>query len=267
MREQVRDGADLIKTCTTGATTTQALSNPNVLEWSTEEFTVLVDEAHRLGKPVAVHAHALAGIRQAVECGADTIEHGTHLDEATARLMAQRGVFLVPTWFVRHRILTHGEEFGTPAWTLQRIRDAMDDKHRAFRWAIDSGVPIAMGTDCSGQDLLPHGLNALEAELMVKAGLPAREAIVAATSNAARALRIADEVGTIQPGKRADLIAVPGDPLQDMGALRRVALVMQGGLVVVDRRTAAPDAREQLGASRGATTRTPPASPSTTTSR
>ena len=267
VREQVRDGADLIKTCTTGATTTQALSNPNILEWSTEEFTVLVDEAHRLGKPVAVHAHALAGIRQAVECGADTIEHGTHLDEATARLMAQRGVFLVPTWFVRHRVLTHGEEFGTPAWTLQRIRDAMDDKHRAFRWAIDSGVPIAMGTDCSGQDLLPHGLNALEAELMVKAGLPAREAIVAATSNAARALRIADEVGTIQPGKRADLIAVPGDPLQDMGALRRVALVMQGGLVVVDRRTAATDAREQLGASRGATTRTSPASPSTTTSR
>jgi imidazolonepropionase-like amidohydrolase len=266
VREQVRDSADLIKTCTTGATTTQALSNPNVLEWSTEKFMVLVDEAHRLGKPVAVHAHALAGIRQAVECGADTIEHGTHLDEATARMMDQRGVFLVPTWFVRHRIFTHGEEFGTPTWTLQRIRDAMDDKHRAFRRAIDSGVPIATGTDCSGQDLLPHGLNALEAELMVKAGLPARGAIVAATSNAARALRIADEVGTIQPGKRADLIAVPGDPLQDRGALRRVALVMQGGLVVVDRRTAT-DAREQLGASRGATTRTSPASPSTTTSR
>ena len=90
---------------------------------------------------------------------------------------------------------------------------------------------------------------------------------MAATSNAARALRIADEVGTIQPGKRADLIAVPGDPLQDMGALRRVALVMQGGCVVVDRRTAATDPREQLGVGRGATTRTSPASPSTTTSR
>lgn len=239
VREQVREGADWIKTCSTGATTTQALSNPALLEWSTEELAALIDEAHRLGKGVAVHAHALAGIRQAVECGADSIEHGTHLDEATARTMAKRGVFLVATWFVRHMILTRGAEFGTPQWTMEKVRQGMDDKRRAFRHALEQSVSIVMGTDASGQDLLPHGANALEAELMVREGMSPRDAIVAATSGAARAIGVGDEVGSIEPGRRADLIAVPQSPLDHVDALQRVEFVMQGGEVVVDRRPSA----------------------------
>jgi imidazolonepropionase-like amidohydrolase len=249
VREQVREGAEWIKTCSTGATTTQALSNPALLEWSTEELTVLIDEAHRLGKGVAVHAHALTGIRQAVECGADTIEHGTHLDAETARLMARRGVFLVATWFVRHMVLTRGVEFGTPSWTIERIRDGMPDKHRAFRCALEAGVPIAMGTDCSGQDLLPHGPNALEAELMVRAGMSPRDAVVAATGNAARAIGLGDEIGTLERGKQADVIAVATNPLEDVAALQRVVFVMQGGRVVVDRR---PEAQRATAATRPA---------------
>jgi imidazolonepropionase-like amidohydrolase len=236
VRENVRDGADWIKTCTTGATTTQALSDPSVVEWSSEEMATLVEEAHRLGKRVAVHAHALAGVKLAVECGADTLEHGTNLDETTARVMARRGMFLVPTLFVRHQILTRGEEFGTPAWTIARIRAAMEDKRRSFRCALEAGVPIAMGTDCSGQDLLPHGLNALETELMVQAGMAPRDAIVAATSNAARAIGLADEVGSIEPGKWADLVAVRADPLEKIAVLQSVDEVIQRGTVVVDRR-------------------------------
>jgi imidazolonepropionase-like amidohydrolase len=237
VRENLRDGADWIKTATTGATTTQALSDPMVVEWSPEEMTTLVDESHRLGKPVAVHAHALAGIKQAVECGADTLEHGTNLDEDTARVMARRRMFLVPTLFVRHRILTQGEEFGTPTWTMERIRAAVEDKRRSFRCALEAGVPIAMGTDCSGQDLLPHGLNALETELMVQGGMAPRDAIVAATSNAARAIGLADEVGSIERGKWADLIAVRENPLEKIAVLQSVEVVIQRGAVVMDRRS------------------------------
>jgi imidazolonepropionase-like amidohydrolase len=233
VREQVREGADWIKTCSTGATTTQAQSNPSLLEWTDEELRALIDEAHRLGKGVAVHAHALAGIRQAVECGADSIEHGTHLDRATAELMARRGVFLVATWFVRHMILTRGRELGTPDWTVEKVRQGMDGKRQAFRHALEQGVTVVMGTDCSGQDLLPHGANALEVELMVREGMPPRDAIVAATSGAARAIGVGDQVGAIEPGMRADLIAVADDPLDRVAALQRVGFVMQDGRVVV----------------------------------
>jgi imidazolonepropionase-like amidohydrolase len=232
VREQLRDGADWIKTCTTGAVTTQESSRPDLLEWSGEELFALVDETHRLGTRVAVHAHARAGIAHAIEAGADTIEHGTFLDDETARRMADRGMYLVPTLFVLEQLVARGADFGTPAWVLTKARDVMTVRQASFEAALRHDVPIAMGTDIGGQDLLPHGRNAEEAALLVQAGMAARDAIVAATLGAARCIGRDAEIGSICAGKLADVIAVEGDPEADITALQHVKFVMKGGEVV-----------------------------------
>ena len=232
VREQLRSGAEWIKTCTTGAITTQVLSNPDILEWSDPEIRALVEEAHRLGVRVAVHAHAKAGIVQALNAGADSIEHGTYLDDETASQMADAGVWLVPTLFVMHQLIEHGAEFGTPDWVLAKAREALDARQRSMEAALRNGVPIAMGTDIGGQDLLPHGRNAAELALLVRYGMSPTDAIVAATLGAARCLGLSDERGSLEPGKVADIIAVPGNPLQDISVTERVAFVMQNGNVI-----------------------------------
>jgi imidazolonepropionase-like amidohydrolase len=235
VREQLRDGADLIKTCSTGAAFVHANSRTDLLEWSTEELQALVDEAHRLGVRVAIHAHAAEGIRQALECGADTIEHGTCLDAEGARIMADRNVFMVPTFFVLHQMAVSGLEHGAPDFVVRKARGLDQVHEQTFQLALQHGVPIAMGTDCSGTALGPHGRNALELEYMVKAGMSPMAVIEATTANGARALGIDREVGTIEPGKRADLVAVTEDPLRDIRALQSVRFVMQGGVVVLSR--------------------------------
>lgn len=232
VREQMRDGADWIKTCTTGAVTTQESSRPDLLEWSREEIGTLVEEAHRLGARVAVHAHANAGILLAIDASADTIEHGTYLDDETARRMADRGMYLVPTHFVLNQLVERGAEFGTPPWVLAKAREVMTARAASFEAALRHGVPIAMGTDIGGQDLLPHGRNAEELALLVQAGMAPSDAIVAGTLGAARCIGLEADIGSIEPGKQADLIAVHGDPVQDVTELQRVAFVMKSGQVV-----------------------------------
>jgi imidazolonepropionase-like amidohydrolase len=232
VREQLRGGAEWIKTCTTGAVTTQVLSNPEILEWSDPEIRALIEEAHRLGVRVAVHAHANAGIVQALNAGADSIEHGTYLDDETARRMADAGVWLVPTLFVLTQIIEHGAAFGTPDWVLAKASEAMEARQRSMEAALRNGVPIAMGTDIGGQDLLPHGRNAAELALLVKFGMSPADALVAGTLGAARCLGLQDERGSLEAGKVADIIAVPGDPLRDISVTEQVAFVMQNGRVV-----------------------------------
>jgi imidazolonepropionase-like amidohydrolase len=240
VREQLRAGADWIKTCTTGAVTTQESSRPDLLEWSDEEMTTLVEEAHRLGARVAVHAHANAGIKLAIDANADTIEHGTYLDDETARCMAERGMYLVPTHFVLNQLIERGAEFGTPAWVLAKAREVMTARQSSFEAALHHGVPIAMGTDIGGQDLLPHGRNAEELALLVANGMSTSDAIVAGTLGAARCIGLEQEIGSIESGKVADLIAVGGDPLRDISLLQRIEFVMKSGEVV--RSGARPDA-------------------------
>ena len=232
VREQLRSGAEWIKTCTTGAITTQVLSNPDILEWSEPEIQALIEEAHRLGVRVAVHAHAKAGIVQALNAGADSIEHGTYLDDEAAKQMADAGAWLVPTLFVMNQLIEHGAEFGTPDWVLSKAREALGARQRSMEAALRHGVPIAMGTDIGGQDLLPHGRNAAELALLVKYGMSTSDAIVAGTLGAAKCLGLGGERGSLEAGKVADIIAVPGDPMQDIMVTERVAFVMQNGRVV-----------------------------------
>ena len=237
VREQLRDGAHFVKTCTTGGAYNTAGSRIDILEWTDEEVIALADEAHRLGVKLAVHAHAASGVRQAIEAGADTIEHGTLIDEECCRMMADRGIFLIPTFFTLHRMATAGSTFGAPDFAVEKAKGLHEAHGETFRLALRHKVPIAMGTDCGGASMNPHGANAGELVLMVEAGMPASDALVATTSGAARALGIDHEVGALMPGLRADLVALRADPLADMRALQEVALVVQGGAVMFDRRS------------------------------
>ena len=138
----------------------------------------------------------------------------------------------MPTLFVLTQLIEHGAEFGTPDWVLAKAREAMEARQRSMEAALRHQVPIAMGTDIGGQDLLPHGRNAAELALLVKFGMSAADALVAGTLGAARCLGLDGERGSLEPGKVADIVAVPGDPLQDISVTERVAFVMQNGQVV-----------------------------------
>lgn len=240
VRQQLRAGADFIKTCSTGAAYNHARSRVDALEWSNAEIETIVEEAHRQGVRVAVHAHTPNGIRQALDAGADSIEHGTLVDEACCRLMVERGVTLVPTFFTLDRMASVGAQFGAPDFAVRKARELVQSRLPSFHTALECGVRIAMGTDCGGAPLNPHGANAQELALMVAAGMTPAQAIEAATVNAARALGLDDEIGRLAPGMQADVIAVDRDPLADITALQDVAFVMKGGRVVVDRRPSTP---------------------------
>jgi imidazolonepropionase-like amidohydrolase len=240
VREQLRDGADLVKTCQTGAAAIHARSRVDVSEWTMDELRALVDEGHRLGVRVAVRAHGPRGIREAVEAGADTIEHGTWLDDEGARMMADRGVVLVPTFFALQQVASLGAQHGAPDFVVRKTQELEAGHPAAFQRALRHGVPIAMGTDCTGTVLTPHGRNAVEVELMVRAGMDPMAAIVATTSGAARALGVEGETGALAAGLAADLIAVAGDPVASVAALQDVRFVMQRGTVVVSRIPTSP---------------------------
>jgi imidazolonepropionase-like amidohydrolase len=181
-----------------------------------------------------VHAHAPRGIRQAIACGADTIEHGMLLDRATARELAWTQTILVPTLSYLYRLAEFGPVLGVPTWLLSRGLHLQHEHAHAWQVALEEGVPIALGSDCSGDALYPHGENIFELEIMVRLGMSCATALTSATSVAARALGLDDQLGTIEVGKVADLIAVRSDPLSDISALRQICLVLQAGKVVFE---------------------------------
>lgn len=236
VRRHARDGADLVKICTSGG----VLSLGDKSEWrnyTDAETRAIVDEAHALGMRVAAHAHTTAGIAQALDAGVDSIEHGSRLDEALAARMAQAGTRLVATLAIHEQIHLHGAERGVPAESLAKAAALHDARTRAVRVAKAAGVRIVCGTDSSS--VLPFGLHAWELELLCRdGGFTPMEAIVAATRDAAEAVGLADRTGTLEPGKWADLLVVDGDPTKDVALLReaeRIRMVFRQGRLLVDR--------------------------------
>lgn len=229
VRVQVRRGVDLIKIMTTGGVNSRIGAGVGKQMFE-DEAQALIETAHLYGKKVAVHAHGADGINLALKYGADSIEHGTLLDEESVKLFLKSGAYYVPTLSTVNGYLERiaKDPNAYPPEVRAKIDWRIQITGKALEIAYPRGVKIAFGTDAG---VSKHGRNADEFELMVKHGMPAAAAIKAATLNAADLLGIAKEVGSIEPGKRADLIAVAGDPLSDVTVLKRVSFVMKDGVV------------------------------------
>lgn len=233
VREQLAAGAEVIKLIASGGVLTPGTS-PECAQLNPDELAAGVAEARRAGRRVAAHAHGAEGMKNAVRAGVHSIEHATLMDDEAADLMRRQGVFMVPTLSALATTADAGALCGVPETTLGKAA-AMRARHEAsFKKAHRSGIPIALGTD-AGTPFNYHGENAQELERMVGLGMTPMEAIIAATASAARLLGIDRQVGTIEAGKRADLLLVDGSPLTRIGLLRdrsRIAGVIQAGRVV-----------------------------------
>ena len=232
VRFQVKYGADLIKVCATGGVLSLAdeVDTPQLTQ---DEMNAIVDEAHRLRKKVAVHAHGAEGAKVAIRAGADSIEHASFLDDEAWRLMKQRGTWLVPTLLAGEYVAGKAAERHYPPEIAAKARAAVAARSKSFRRALEIGVKIAFGTD-SG--VSPHGMNAQEFALLVDHGMSPAAALRTATSSAADLLGLSARIGTLEAGKEADVIAVPGDPLADIHVMEKVSFVMKGGRIVRDDR-------------------------------
>lgn len=229
VRQAVQQGADVIKTASTGGVMSDTAAGLGQ-QMSDAELVSIVETAHRLGRKVAAHAHGTDGVNAALRAGVDSVEHGTYLDPESIRLFKAKGSYLVPTLLAGDTVT---RQAATAEWMPATVRakarivgPLMID---AVRRARAAGVNMAFGTD-SG--VSAHGDNAREFALMVQAGLPPIDAIRAATVWAATHVGLDNEVGSIVPGKAADIVAVKADPLTDIRALETMAFVMKGGDVV-----------------------------------
>jgi imidazolonepropionase-like amidohydrolase len=228
-REQVWHGADIIKITATGGVLSNTAAGLSQ-QFSDDELKAIVDAAHKMGRKVTAHAHGVDGINSFLRAGGDSIEHGTYLDAESMALFKKNGGYLVPTLMAGdfvYRIASGPNNFLTPAQTAKAL-DAGPKMLAMARRAHEGGVKIAFGTDTG---VSAHGDNAGEFALLVKAGLTPLEAIQTATVNAADHFSLSNEIGSLAPGKAADLIAVKGDPLKDVTELRRVTSVIKGGVV------------------------------------
>jgi len=226
VRFQIKFGADVIKCMPSGGVL--SLSDPvDVPELTREEMDAIVSEAHAWHRKVAAHSHGDEAARIAIAAGVDSIEHGSFLQDDTLRLMKQKGVYLVPTLFAGYWVGEKADRF--PPAIAVKARAAAAQMQSMFQRAMKIGVKVAFGTDSAVE---PHGLDAREFDLMVKNGMTPAQALISATASGADLLGLADKIGTLEPGKLADLVAVPGDPLQDIRQTEKVSFVMQGGKVV-----------------------------------
>ena len=233
VREQISYGADWIKVYSDRSYFVRKdASGHDILDdiptFTVDEMRAIVDEAHRQHHKVASHAMALSGVHNSLEAGVDTIEHGDYISDEDLKAMAQRGVYYVPTIYVGVYVAQGRANAGAPVWV------AMTKIHEdTFRRAMKAGVKIAFGTDAGGFDWKENP--AQEFKYMVDWGMTPAEAIHAATVTASELLGMQGQIGTIEVGKFADIVAVPGDPLKDITALEKVDFVMKGGVVYKDR--------------------------------
>ena len=227
VREWRKRGVDLIKIHATGG----VLSNhddPRAPSFSPPEFKAIVEEANRRGMDVCAHAHGDAGILEATLAGVRSVEHGSLLSPATAKEMKARGTFLVPTLYALESILLPGNPYHFPEGSLAKARAILPLRRAGFKAALDAGVPIAYGTDIG---VFEHGQVAMDFRYLVSYGMTPLQAIQSATLVAAKLLRLEAEIGTLEAGRAADIIAVDGDPLKDITTLERVRFVLREGRV------------------------------------
>jgi imidazolonepropionase-like amidohydrolase len=228
VRQNIKYGADLIKICATGGVLSKG-DDPQASQYTLEEMRAIVNDAHRLGRRVAAHAHGAQGILWAARAGVDSIEHGSYIDEAGIAEMKKDGTYLVPTLYLEDWMQQNGH---LPPFYEQKMKDVSTVAKANIKKAMLAGVKIAMGTDAA---VYPHGLNAHELDVYVnQLGMKPLAALQTATLNAADLLGWSDHVGSIDPGKWADLVAVPTDPLEDITVLEHVPWVMKSGVVYKD---------------------------------
>src|SRR5215831_13795627 len=229
-REVLRAGADQIKVHTSGGVMSPN-DEPGATGFSPDEIAALVYEARAAGKTVMAHAQATQGIKNAVLGGIHSIEHGIFLDDETIEAMKQRGTFFVPTLVAPLWVLRRAEKdpASVPPYAVRKAKEVLADHKRSFQMAVERGVKIAMGTDTG---VGPHGTNAEELQRMVEGGMSPMQAIVATTRSAAECSRLSHLTGTLEVGKRADLLGVDGDPLVDISILQdkdKLALIVKDG--------------------------------------
>ncbi len=225
IREQLKEGADFIKIYETGPDTVRDNHHVTIYQYSEAELSAAVQEAARSGKRVAVHATGEPGTLYAARAGVVSIDHANELSDETMRIMREKQIFAVPTFAIYEYFASHG----TSAEQAARDRQLLELHVPEFRKQLAAGVPIAVGSDVGP---FPHGTQAREFELMVKYGMTPLAALQADLLNGAKLLDWQGQIGALKPGYLADIIAVPGDPLQDISVLRKVSFVMKGGVVV-----------------------------------
>ena len=232
VRFEVKNGADVIKAAVSGGVLSLA-DEVDTPQLTPAEMTALVDESHRLRKKVAVHCHGEQAAREAIEAGVDSIEHGSFMKPETLRLMKQKGTFLTPTLMASEYIMAKIDQY--PAALQAKAKAAYNARSEMFRNALKVGVKISFGTDAA---VFPHGQNAKEFALMAGLGMAPVDTLKAATSSDAELLGISEKVGTLEKGKLADVIAMPGDPTVDITATERVSFVMKEGKIIRNGRPA-----------------------------
>jgi len=227
VRYDVKHGADVIKICATGGVLSPT-DSVGVQQYTEEEMRAVVEAARMMDRRVAAHAHGLEGIKAAVRAGVTSIEHGSILDAEAVRMMKEKGTWLVPTLLAGYTVDSLARAGRLPPAIAAKALAIAPRQHTSFKLAVDGGVRIALGTDAG---VMRHGTNGREFGLMVRYGMTPMQAIVAGTSGGATLLGLEAEIGTIAAGKQADLVAVRGDPIQNIALLEHVDFVMKGGVV------------------------------------
>jgi len=233
-REELRAGADWVKLMATGGAGSPT-ERAEDAQMTLEELKAGVEEAHKKGKYAYAHVSCAEGARLCIEAGVDSIEHGTMLDEDNIRQMKEKGIFLVPTLGVYRKIIERGEKKQVPEFLYQKALQVVQRHAQSFRMALAAGVKIAAGAD-SGSYWYDMGESLLwELEIMNKEGMSPMECLKSATSRAAECLRMTDSLGTLEAGKLADVLIVEGDPLANMGEIRKTWMVLKEGRVVFEK--------------------------------
>lgn len=230
VRELIRAGADVIKLASSGGVLSPR-DDPKHGHFRDDELEALVAEASAAGLWAMAHAHATDGVKAAVRAGVRSIEHGTYLDDEAIEMMLEAGSYLVPTLAAPTGVLRAADEGANlPEVMVSKAREVVDAHRESFRRAVDAGVTIAMGTDAA---VTPHGENLNELELMAKGGMSSVDVLVATTRTAAELVGVADDLGTLEPGKRADVVVIDGDALDLVGLRERIREVWKDGRPVV----------------------------------